>query len=244
MKNTDLLRLSGASVLVITGEDWFAEFREDDLIRSVWHGPIEYIVGATKERLVEAMIAGYPIVHLMANFGSDYIELQDGRISVVQFRELLKLPNGSTKLLVLAGCSSFAIGKEIEDTGIACSVVATGNLEVLLADGFFRSFYKWLDHGSTPAESYSRAYTESLVHFGQEGQLPFYFSSYELGIAEVDGKLPEKLQGGSENTKVVDQSPKTLSFNAFLDREASVRGRLWTVVGVVIGLILATLALL
>jgi hypothetical protein len=40
------------------------------------------------------------------------------------------------------------------------------------------------------------------------------------------------------------QIPRGYSLNALLEREASVRGRLWAVVGVVLGLILAVIALL
>lgn len=185
MKSTSQLQLSGARILVITGDDWFDSFHANTLIERAWHGPVDYVPGATRERLLEAVCAGYPIVHLLANFGADHIVLQDGPISVVQFRELLKLASGRTRLLVLAGCSSYAIGKEVEETGIACSVVATANLEVRLAESFFLSIYTHLDRGSTPDESFSRAYMETVFRFGPEGRVPLYFTNYGQRAREV-----------------------------------------------------------
>jgi hypothetical protein len=165
-------------VLVATGDIIFDKDRDFDLIKSVWKGDVHFLSSTTKNDLLTAMRNGFPIVHLVANFGDNFIELKDGKLSADKFNDLLKVAGGQTKLLVLIGCNSFTIGKAMEGTGLKYSIVVTSNLSVQIAEVFTKLFYSYLSDGYRPSDAFWRSEAELSVRYGPISHV-FYFNEHK-----------------------------------------------------------------
>ena len=71
---------------------------------------------------------------------------------------------GSTRVLILDGCGSFAIGKALEDAGLEYLIVALPDSPS--SPIFFDSFYRQLSKGVSPPDAVSRAQADVRLKNG------------------------------------------------------------------------------
>jgi hypothetical protein len=159
-KNTALLLVSTSSPT------------ESDVetVRQSWGGPVIAINQTKKEDFINAIKQGYPILHLEAKIGIDYVEFEDGRLTAAQLNELLSTDLSKTDLVVLSACQSFRVGKALEDSKVKYSIVARPNLRADIARSFFNEFYKQLAAGADVEAAYKRAIVDVSARRNVDGK--------------------------------------------------------------------------
>ena len=155
---------SDASVLAFqTGGPGFGFASE---VSGVWaERRVSYEFEETSETFRQALHKGHEIVHLSIGFDERtlWFDVKD-TITTEQFRDMF-VATGSTKLLILDGCGSFAVGKVLEEAGLDYLIVALPNSPT--APQFFDAVYRQLSRGVSPPDAVDRAKAEVRLKGGQ-----------------------------------------------------------------------------
>ena len=176
---------SKGSVLVVTAGSLHGTLSDAQTIRGVWKGSVSHLQNATRKDLVDELRAGHSVVHVEAEIGSDYLDLEDGRISASQLRDLFAVNSTGIDLVVLSACQSFQIGKALEDSGVGAALVATDNLPVDVAKEFYSLFYSELASETELRTAFDRAIAETNAGIGISARDTLFLSVF--GSHKEDG---------------------------------------------------------
>ena len=153
------------------GTHHFADISDIETLKKNWKGPITSKEKTKKIDFIEAVNKGYPVLHLEAPIGDDYIEFEDGKMTSDQFKEILSTDLSKTQLVILSACNSFSVGKALDDSKVTHSIVATTNLETTYATSFYEAFYSELSSDATIEEAYDRALAKAYGLYGTKSHL-------------------------------------------------------------------------
>ena len=167
--------LSYCSVLAVETNGPGFGFAADVL--SVWQGRVDTVTTTSSDEFLDALLKyGHGIVHLSAGFDTKQVWFGAGDvISMERFKQMFLASDGNTRLLVLDGCASYAIGEVLKESRIDYLVVALP--KAAAAEEFFGSFYSHLGNGCEPKKSFDLAFAEAEVRHEHAGE-DFYFTSY------------------------------------------------------------------
>jgi hypothetical protein len=114
---------SSASVLAFEASD--EEFGYAVKVEEAWpRSRVENVSAESSEAFWNALDKGCEIVHLSIGFDERALWFSETDIiSTEQFRDMF-LATGATRILILDGCGSFAIGKVLENVGLEYLIVA------------------------------------------------------------------------------------------------------------------------
>jgi len=171
------------AILVVTAGELQTRLSDFETIRKAWRGPVTAIPHAKKQDLIDALKQKYSIIHLEVEVRGDSVLFDDGPISGEQLTDLFRINSKDVQLVVLSACQSFQIGKALEHSGVAASLVATSNLAVDVASEFYRVLYSELGRGVPLRDAFERAKIETATRYNVVFASVFYLSEY--GVTPV-----------------------------------------------------------
>lgn len=154
---------SNASVLAF--EAYGDKFGYAAKVKETWpRSRVENVSANSSVAFRNAVGKGCEIVHLSIGFDDKALWFSETDIiSTEQFRDMF-LATGGTRILILDGCGSFAIGKMLENAGLEYLIVALPDAPAVPV--FFASLYSQLSRGISPPEAVKRAQAEVRLQHG------------------------------------------------------------------------------